>query len=114
GALELADLDAAAAALRPTADLAQFQVDRGTPPRQVDSAAGDDVSAHGHAANEAPKGAKKTQKAAPPAGDDASAHGHAANEAPKGAKKVQKSAPDKTRTVTADRPKKGAGCTDPD
>ncbi|KAJ1448423.1 hypothetical protein M885DRAFT_574333, partial [Pelagophyceae sp. CCMP2097] len=54
---------------------------------EVDSAAGDDVSAHGHAADEAPKGAKKVQKAALPAGDDASAHGHAADEAPKGAKK---------------------------
>ncbi|KAJ1453517.1 hypothetical protein M885DRAFT_567433 [Pelagophyceae sp. CCMP2097] len=77
----------------------------------VDSAAGDDTSAHGHAADEAPEGAKKVQKTAPPAGDDASAHGHAADEAPKGAKKVQKAAPDKTRTVTADTPKKGAGCT---
>ncbi|KAJ1459849.1 hypothetical protein M885DRAFT_560070 [Pelagophyceae sp. CCMP2097] len=49
----------------------------------------------------------QVQKATPPAGDDASAHGHAANEPPKGAKKVQKAAPDKTRTVTADTLKKG-------
>ncbi|KAJ1453711.1 hypothetical protein M885DRAFT_567145, partial [Pelagophyceae sp. CCMP2097] len=73
---------------------------------EVDSAADDDVSAHGQAAD-APKDAKKVQKTTPPAGDDVSAHGHAAAEPPKVAKKVQKAAPDMTRTVTTDAPKKG-------
>mmetsp|Transcript_22817 Transcript_22817/g.79292 ORF Transcript_22817/g.79292 Transcript_22817/m.79292 type:complete len:173 (+) Transcript_22817:338-856(+) len=86
------------------------KVQKAPPVQKAAPAAGDDGSVHGHAAKEAPKGAKKVQKGTPGVGEDVSIHRHAADEPPKVAKKGQKAALNISRTVTADAPKKGAGC----
>jgi hypothetical protein len=87
------------------------QVQKAPPVQKAAPAAGDDGSVHGHAAKEAPKGAKKVpqnrmharearlhasvrtpfrqvQKGTPGVGEDVSIHRHAADEPPKVAKKV--------------------------